>query len=240
MTKRLLTALAMILGLSAVARAQGEPSTLPASEPVRAPDQPAPPPATPASAPAASSPGKPPGAAAEFGDAGQVVIAVDVPFQQEASQFGLVRSSISMGGGTSTIVTVRPSADWFVTPHVSLGALIGYARGDAAFGDAGVSSASSVTELMVGVRAGYDVHMTELVSIWGRVELIYAHISGSGSGYDLPLIVNVPVLFHPVPHFFLGAGPVFSRDLVANVGGNDVATTTNYGLQGIIGGYLGD
>jgi len=33
MTKRLLAALAMTLGLSAVARAQSEPSTLPASAP---------------------------------------------------------------------------------------------------------------------------------------------------------------------------------------------------------------
>jgi len=239
MTKRLLAALAMILGLSAVARAQGEPATLPASPPVRGPDEPAPPAATPAPTPPASA-RRSPGAAAEFGDAGQVVIAVDVPFQQEASQFGLVRSSVSMGYGTSTIVVVRPSADWFITPHVSLGALIGYARGDVAFGDAGLSSESSVTELSVGVRAGYDVHMSELVSIWGRLELIYAHISGAGSGYDLPVIVNVPILLHPVPHFFLGAGPMFSRDLVHNVGGNDVAKTTNYGLQGIIGGYLGD
>lgn len=240
MTKRLLAALAMTLGLSAVARAQSEPSTLPASAPVRGQGEPAPPPATPA-VPTQTSPSqRGPGAAAEFGDAGQVVIAVDLPFQQEGTRFGLVRSSISMGGGTSTIVVVRPSADWFITPHVSLGGLIGYARGDVAFGDAGVSSESSVTELMVGLRAGYDVHMTELISIWGRIELIYAHISGVGTGYDLPVIVNVPVLFHPAPHFFLGAGPVFSRDLVANVGGNDIARTTNYGLQGIIGGYLGD
>jgi len=239
MTKRLLVALAMILGLSTVARAQGEPSTLPTTPGVRGQDEPARPPTTPATT-QTSPPPKPPGAAGEFGNAGQVVIAVDVPFQQEASQFGLVRSSISMGGGTSTIVVMRPSADWFITPHVSLGGLIGYARGDVAFGDAGVSSESSVTELMVGVRAGYDVRMSDLVSLWGRIELIYAHISGGGSGYDLPVIVNVPVLFHPAPHFFLGAGPVFSRDLITRVGGNDVAKTTNYGLQGIIGGYLGD
>jgi len=239
MTKRLLVALAMILGLPTVARAQGEPSTLPTTPAVRGQDEPARPPTTPASA-QPSPPRKQTGAAGEFGDGGQVVIAVDVPFQQEASQFGLVRSSVSMGGGTSTIVVVRPSADWFITPHVSLGGLIGYARGDVAFGDAGVSSETSVTELMVGLRAGYDVRMSDLVSIWGRIELIYAHISGGGSGYDLPVIVNVPVLFHPAPHFFLGAGPVFSRDLITRVGGNDVAKTTNYGLQGIIGGYLGD
>jgi len=240
MTKRLLAAVAMILGLSAVARAQDERPTLPAPAAASGQNEPPPPTPTPAAPTPVSPPGAGPGAAKAFGNAGQVVIAVDVPFQQEASQFALVRSSISMGGGTSTIVAVRPSADWFITPHVSLGGLIGYARGDVAFGDAGVSSESSVTELMIGVRAGYDVPMTDLISIWGRIELIYAHISGSGSGYDLPVIVNVPILFHPAPHFFLGAGPVFSRDLITRVDGNDVAKTTNYGLQGIIGGYLGD
>lgn len=231
MTKRLLAALAMILGLSAMARAQDE-----------VPQPPAPTPATPTEV---SPPRKLAGAAAEFGDAGQVVIGVDVPFQSEASQFGLARSTNR--GGTSTIVVVRPSADYFVAPHVTIGGLIGYARGDAAFGDPGGSSESSVTELMVGVRAGYDLRMTELVSIWGRIELIYAHISGAGvtgstgggSGSEVPVIVNVPILLHPAPHFFLGAGPFFSRDLIFKVGDSDRAKTTNYGLQGIIGGYFG-
>ena len=206
MTNRLLAALAMILCLSATARAQ---------------DEVPPPPATPAEPTPVAPPHRLQGAAGEFGDAGQVVIGVDVPFQNEASQFGLVRSNVS--GGTSTIVVVRPSADYFFTPHVSVGGLIGYARGDVAFGDPGASSQSSITELMAGVRAGYDVRMTDLVSIWGRIELIYAHISGIGSGSEVPVIVNIPVLLHPAPHFFLGAGPMFSRDLIFRVGDYDIA-----------------
>lgn len=225
MKKRLLAAVVMTLGLAATAHAQEEPP---------------PPPTTPAVPAQIAPPRKLPGSAGEFGDAGQIVVAVDVPFQNEDSQLALVRSSVSMGGGTTTIVVVRPSADYFVAPHVSVGGLVGYARGDVAFGGAGVASESSVTELMIGARAGYDVRMSELVSIWGRIELIYAHISGAGGGYDLPVVVNVPVLLHPASHFFLGVGPVFSRDLIAKLGGNDIPKTTNYGVQGIIGGYFGE
>jgi len=225
MKKRLLAALAIILGLTATARAQEEPPL-----PVATPAIP-------------SAPLSPPrhlfGAAGEFGQRGQFVIGVDLPFQNEAAQVAFIRSSVSMGRGTSTTIVVRPSVDYFVAPDVSVGGLVGYARGDAAFGGAGVASGTSVTELSVGVRAGYDVHMTELVSIWGRVEVIYSHISGAGSGYNVPVIVNVPILLHPASHFFLGAGPVFLRDLVTYLGGQSVAKTTNYGLQGIIGGYFG-
>jgi len=225
MKKRLLAALAMILGLSAAARAEEEPP---------------PPAATPAVPFEASSPPRHLGAAGDFGARGQFVIGVDVPYQNEAPQVAFIRSSVSTGGSTHTTIEVRPSVDYFVAPHVSVGGLVGYSRGDVAFGGAGVASERSVTELSIGVRAGYDVRMTDLVSIWGRIEVIYAHISGAGSGYDVPLIVNVPVLLHPASHFFLGAGPTFSRDLAANLGGVSIAKTTNYGLQGIIGGYFGD
>jgi hypothetical protein len=241
MTKRLLAALAMILGLHATAFAQDD-GPAPAQSPSVTPAPPSalgalPPPSTPGQPTPASPARASSGAAGEFGDAGQVVIAVDVPFQNEASQLGFVRSTTM--GSTSTIVLVRPSADYFVTPRVSVGGLIGFARGDVAFGEPGVSSESSITELMVGVRAGYDVRMTELVSIWGRIELIYKNLSGGGSGHELPVVVNVPILLHPAPHFFLGAGPMFSRDLIFRFGGTDIPKTTDYGLQGIIGGYIG-
>lgn len=225
MTKRLLAALAMTLGLSAAARAQ---------------DEPPPPPATPSVPTPVGPPRKLAGAASDFGAAGQIAIGVDVPFQNEAAQVALIRSNVSMGGSTRTIVVVQPSADYFLMPHFSIGGMVGYARGDMAFGGAGVSSDRSVTEVLIGVRAGYDVHMSELVSIWGKAEIIYANISGAGSGYDVPVVVNIPVLLHPASHFFLGVGPTFSRDLVATVGGQSIPKTTNYGLQGIIGGYFGD
>lgn len=245
MTKRLLAALVITLGLTAAARAQDEPPAPPATPMAPTSSVPTPsvptPSAPPPSVPTPSAlPPKPAGAASEFGDRGQVAIGVDVPFQNEAAQLALIRSSVSMGGSTRTIVVVQPSADYFFMPHFSIGGIVGYARGDIAFGGAGVSSDHSVTEVLVGVRAGYDVHMTDLVSIWGKAEIIYANISGAGSGYDIPVIVNIPVLLHPASHFFLGVGPTFSRDLVAKVGGRSVPTTTNYGLQGIIGGYFGD
>ena len=226
MKRWLMAALALTLGLSSTARGQQQ------SEPRAQTDQPTPPPATPA-VPTPPIPQKShAGAAGDFGNPGQFVVGVDVPFQNDAAQVALVPSNVSMGGGSSTIVAIRPSLDYFVAPNVTVGGMVGYVRGDSTFG----GGASSDTEVIVGVRGGYNLRMTDLVSLWGRVEVVYAHISGGVTGYLVPLIVNVPVLIHPASHFFLGAGPTFSTELASS----SVARTTNYGLQGIIGGYFGD
>ena len=49
----------------------------------------------------------------------------------------------------------------------------------------------------------------------------------------------VPVLFHPVPHFFIGGGPRFSTDLVSKYEDVDQATFSQFGVQTTIGGYFG-
>src|SRR3569833_4446301 len=104
MTKRLWAARAMILGLHATALAQDD-GPAPAQSPSVTPAPPSalgalPPPSTPGQPPPASPARASSGAAGEFGGAGQVVIAVDVPFQNEASQQGFVRSATM--GSTST------------------------------------------------------------------------------------------------------------------------------------------
>lgn len=57
-------------------------------------------------------------------------------------------------------------------------------------------------------------------------------ISSGASGSHVALNVFVPVMFHPVPHFFLGFGPALDTDL-----SGDARTTTVAGRL-TIGGWM--
>ncbi|HVY40097.1 MAG TPA: hypothetical protein VHM31_19290 [Polyangia bacterium] len=202
-----------------------------------------PPPATtpaPAAAPAGSMMGAGTGA---FGSLGQLVVSVDLPFMNEGPQFAIVHESTSMGGSSSTDINIRPALDYFVAPHISVGGQVGIEHGSTGFSIAG----SSVNQTIIGVevRGGYELALTDTVSLWPRLGIGYNHNSYSGgggtdsSGYDLDLLISVPVLWHPASHFFLGAGPAFTTQLVNKVEGNDVGKTTDIGITAVIGGYFG-
>ncbi len=67
--------------------------------------------------------------------------------------------------------------------------------------------------------------------------------SVSVSGYRIPLIVTVPVLWHPVEHFFVGVGPTLTTELAYSLSAMgqsmDQGKTTDIGLTAVLGGYFG-
>ncbi len=83
-----------------------------------------------------------------------------------------------------------------------------------------------------------------MFSIWPHIGLAYDHQSFSYGGmdtssYSIPLIVTVPVLWHPAQHFFLGLAPTLTTELISKSSGNDLPKTTDIGLTAVIGGYFG-
>jgi opacity protein-like surface antigen len=202
-----------------------------------------PPPAT-TPAPAAAAPGASMGAGTgAFGSQGQIAISVDLPFMNEGPQLAIVHESSSMGGGSSTKIGIQPSLDYFVAPHVSVGGQVGIGHGSTGLSVGG----SSINQTVIGVevRGGYELPLTDSVSLWPRLGIGYNHTSYSGgggadsSGYDLDLLVSVPVLWHPASHFFIGAGPALTTQLVNKVEGMSQPKTTDIGLTALIGGYFG-
>jgi hypothetical protein len=176
-----------------------------------------------------------------MGRQGQIVLAADMPFLTTAPLFKIVRTSVSMGGGSSTDIVIAPSGDYFIAPNISVGALVGFSNGPVLGGDG--------TTFGVMPRAGYSLALTDVLSIWPRLGIGYFHTSysftggGSGSGYVIPLLIEAPILWHPANHFFIGAGPMLSLEL-ANSGESggmsvDLAKTTNLGVTTMIGGYFG-
>jgi hypothetical protein len=215
--------------------------TLPAAafaQDAEAPPSSAPPPT------AYAPPPRAPDAPALFGDQGQFAIAADLPLMNGAPQFAIVHESQSMGGPSTTTYEIAPSADYFVAPNLSVGGLLEVAKATEDVGGTNVD----LTIFAVEGRIGYNIPLSDLVSIWPRVGIAYAHGSGTVLGTSVtvstvPLVVDVPLLIHPAPHFFLGPGFLFDTELsaTASAAGTsaDVPKTTHIGAELLIGGYFG-
>ncbi len=184
-------------------------------------------------------------AATAFGAVGQLVLSADLPFMHSGPQFAIVHESVSMGGGSATLVDIQPSIDYFVAPNFSVGALFGIEYGSLDDNNAILPAGATVTVISVEGRVGYNVPLADGVSIWPRLGIGYQHQSVSTSGqpdttsYIIPLSITVPVLWHPGGHFFVGAGPAFMTQLVSKTEGNDNAKTTDYGITALVGGTIG-
>lgn len=222
---------ALLLTPAFSALAQEPPPAVPA--PAEPPAS-APPPVT--SAPAIASTGA-------FGSLGQFALSANLPFLAETPQLALYHRSTTMNGGSSTNISVQPALDYFVAPNVSVGGVLGIMHGDGSALGMMLPGGATVTSFTVEARGGYNFAINDMFSVWPTLGLEYMHasISDNGisaSGYGLTLILNVPVLWHPASHFFVGLGPMLRTDLIAKAEGNDVGKTTDVGLSGLIGGYF--
>lgn len=169
-----------------------------------------------------------------FGERGQFVVSSDLDFQ-------LSHSSWSMGGGSSVLFTLTPSLDYFISPNFSVGGLVTFTHQTNVASPIGVAD---MTLFGLGARAGYHIVLTNVLSLWLRGGLVYLHdswdtgpVDDSGNLFQLQLFA--PVLWHPAPHFFIGAGPALTTDLVSSFGDNDRAKETSFGILSTIGGYWG-
>jgi hypothetical protein len=154
--------------------------------------------------------------AGPFGAPGQWVYSLVSP-----NEFPL---EISKTGDSDWGLTLRPAADTFIVRNVSVGGIVT------------LSKYGGGSDIGVGARAGYNVGLTSLVTIWIRGGLYYHHQSvdnGPSSSQTL-LDITVPFLFHIVPHFFVGLGPMFHLPLQQTQGPKDAT----YGITGIVGGWF--
>jgi hypothetical protein len=127
-------------------------------------------------------------------------------------------------------IILRPALDYFIAPQFSLGGEVLFRyRGD---GDPG-----SITDLGLGFRVGYNIPLAPMFSLYPRAGLRFTHVSvnGGGSADYLTFALVAPFLFHPVPHFFIGLGPMLEADLA---GGSSGSRDVVVGLSTSIGGYF--
>ena len=107
-------------------------------------------------------------------------------------------------------------------PSISVGAAVGFAIGD--HGGKGFE---------VGARAGYNLNVTEHVGAWPFVGIAYNTQSADGVPSQSSTFGNlyVPVLYHVVPHLFVGIGPFYNLHIAGD--GNH-----SYGIRSTVGGWF--
>ena len=204
----------------------------------------APPAAPPPAAAPATSVGAPPAPGA-FGSQGQLVISTDIPLHRmtEPAVAIVHESSSASGSGSETMYGIAPAADYFMAPNLSVGGSVGIVHGDASIGGAFGSGTATVTEIGISARVGYNIALTDAISLWPRLSLGYEHDSFSGgggsvSGYTIPLVIFAPFLWHPAQHFFMGGGPIVYTELADKISGMDAGKITDIGIEATLGGYF--
>lgn len=174
------------------------------------------------------------GPAERFGRQGQIALSSDAALTIQSS------STSGVPGSTMT-VSLHPAADYFVMQSISLGGFIGF--------DYAKTGDNHSSRVGIGPRIGYDLSLSDLVSVWPKVGFSYSSTSttislptgqpgvtagATSSSSASSLNLFVPLMFHPAPHFFAGFGPFLDTDL-----GGDLKTTV-YGVKLTVGGYLLD
>jgi hypothetical protein len=170
------------------------------------------------------------GPAASFGIKHQLAISSD-------AALSIQRSTTSGVSGGTTSLQIAPAIDYFVLNNFSVGGFV--AVNYVTSGD------NHSTRFSIGPRAGYNFAFSDLISIWPKAGFSYASTSGtvgrsvgdaivstSLSSSNLALNLFVPIMFHPVEHFFVGFGPFLDTDLSGD------SKTTVWGGKLTLGGWL--
>lgn len=180
-----------------------------------------------------------------FGGKGQFVPSGSLSF---------FKNSTSRPGASSTgnvNFTLAPSLGYFVMNNLLIGvnAAVQYVTLDSSSGSL---SSTSVTLIGGGLSAGYNISFTPKASLLPQLSFgvkstsidmpVSSSSTATASMLMTQLEIFVPILWHPVPHFFLGVGPIFRTDLTSSIKENgqsqDYNKTTVFGLQTTIGGWL--
>ncbi|HVU52867.1 MAG TPA: hypothetical protein VHL80_19430 [Polyangia bacterium] len=163
------------------------------------------------------------------------------PAADAAAAFGvtgqLALSLGATGGGYLSVLKhgdwslqLAPSADYFFFPHVSVGGLVAYGH-DSGAGGVRTSGVGSDT-FSIGARAGYAFAFDDRFGVWPLVGLRLDYLAENhGSQTDTFLPIYAPALFHPAPHFFVGAGPRVDVHLSGH-------ESTLWGIDTVLGGWF--
>lgn len=161
-----------------------------------------------------------------FGEKGQKAVSSDA---------GLSISNTSISGidGSTTNLLLRPAVDWFFADSISLGGFVGV--------DYTSSAGGSSTVISLGPRLGYNLPLSERLSLWPKLGFSLASTSfeddtiagdDEESNTSVQLNLFAPLMFHPVQHFFLGLGPALDQDLSGD------AKATTIAVRLTLGGWL--
>jgi hypothetical protein len=191
---------------------------------------------------------------ARFGTQGQLVLG-------GASNVGVSSTTYDSTEASNLRVVFSPNLDYFVLANLSIGLDIDLSYTDSkGYGADSSLVETKTTSLGAGPRFGWNIPLGESLSWWltgtlglesiqttqslpnGGGTISVASSAGAPSTSKVGPYIDAyaPLLLHPVPHFFLGAGPSIFHEFAALQGGPNVGDQrTSYGASFVVGGYWG-
>jgi len=122
-------------------------------------------------------------------------------------------------------IVLKPAVDYFIVPAVSGGLVAAYVKSTKGTGP-------DVTTTGFGLRGGFNFNVNENLGVWGKAGVLYERDSVGPTTFSTTWIsVFVPVMYHIVPHLFVGLAPYYNVKIAGD--GNH-----NYGLSWLIGGWF--
>jgi hypothetical protein len=186
-----------------------------------------------------------------FGDPGQFALLV-------GSRLGISSSSYTNSEAGTFDVALEPAIEYFIVRNVSVGVELdvshSHSRGYDSFGLIDVDD----TLIGAGLHFGLNVPLSRRFSVYPLFMVGFHHIEQKWSGTplsgippspaDRPFTVTrlgpwiqgeLPLLFHPVEHFFVGIGPSIYQDFSrADAGRHYHKQHTDIGADFVLGGYF--
>lgn len=169
------------------------------------------------------------------------------PAPMALTPIGFQYYSVSNNGGSETLFSLAPAADYFVIDNLSIGAqvMLGFASSSPPNGGQGTTT----TLYGIAPQVGYNIPFSDSISFWPKLFFAFAGSSQSnngGSGNSGTIGVFAPFLFHVATHFYLGVGPDFSTQAFVNQtnGGpnpppiNNPPKVTTFGAMATVGGWF--
>lgn len=194
--------------------------------------------------PAPSTPSR---AETRFGSAAVFVVTSD-------QSIGIAKTTFENSDAEGFRVYASPGLDWFVIDHLSIGIDLSAGYGESrGYSAEGGLVRNETTSFSGGPRVGADLPLGRYVSFYPRLTLGIETIRREDSvvvnqfgaqpanavgipstARDGPWVyLFAPLLLHPAPHFFIGAGPTFFHAFARVRGGPDVG-----GERTSVGGHL--
>jgi hypothetical protein len=138
----------------------------------------------------------------------------------------LAVQNASAGGSSVTELAVTPGIRYFAANHLAVGVEFQLVH---------ISSGSGVTAFGIQPSLGYDVLLSEQVSLVPQLELLMQLQSG-GSSTQTRFAVGgfLPILVHPPGHFFIGFGP----EVMADVSSDYSQKMTTIGARSVLGAWF--
>lgn len=145
---------------------------------------------------------------------------------------------------SSASVVVSPSFDYFIVDHLAIGAGVGFDHSWTSLQSAR-SGERTTTNFHGLVRVGVQASLSARLSFFPRGSFRMSYGSSDDGGtftneiITTRLALDLPLVFHVAPHFYVGLGPFIGRDVSRVVNGaSSKALGTSGGLTTLLGGWL--